>query len=183
MTFYMCTMFYNSSAKLLDSSNNLKAFGRSKFSEGDTKVKLDVVDMFYAAKFHPADLCAAADGERIFFRAEVINELYGLSNEAEYLGHELINHLTEEEDSPHQHDSIVPFEYAIILHCIITKQVFDLDKVIQRALLTYMENHKCAKLFPSTVEKLCLKYVRPFLARLPQTHMPVGDVVRRQSTG
>lgn len=51
--------------------------------------------MFYTTKFHPVDLYATVDGERISFCVEVINELYGLSNEAEYLGHELINHLTE----------------------------------------------------------------------------------------
>lgn len=74
----------------------IKAFEWRKLFEGDTKVRLYVVDMFYRTKFHPTDLYAMVDGERISFRAEVINELYGFPNEAElYIGCKLINHPTK----------------------------------------------------------------------------------------
>lgn len=71
-------------------------FGWEKFFKGDTKVKIDVVDMFYATKFHPIDMYATMDVEKVSFHAEVINELYGLPDEAEmYLGHQLIKYPTK----------------------------------------------------------------------------------------
>lgn len=72
----------------------IKTFKWEKFFEGDIKVYLDVVNMFYAAKFHPTKLYAAVDREKDSLDAETINELYKLQNEVEaYPGNNLINKL------------------------------------------------------------------------------------------
>ncbi|KAA0058997.1 hypothetical protein E5676_scaffold416G00510 [Cucumis melo var. makuwa] len=136
--------------------------------EGDTKVKIDVVDMFYATKFHPIDMYATMDVEKVSFHAEVINELYGLPDEAEmYLGHQLIKYPTKanvglffvkKKILPMWHDSMVPFEYDMLLYCILIQQTFDMNTIIQSGLLAWMENPKGAKPSPSIVEKPCLKY-------------------------
>ncbi|TYK14845.1 hypothetical protein E5676_scaffold461G00120 [Cucumis melo var. makuwa] len=41
-----------------------------------------------------------------------------------------------------RHDSMVPFEYAMLLYCIMMKQAFNLGYVMQEALLTWMKNPK-----------------------------------------
>lgn len=50
--------------------------------------------MFYAVKYHPTDLYATVEGEKISFNAEVINKIYDLPNDGEYLQHKLINNPT-----------------------------------------------------------------------------------------
>ena len=53
------------------------------------------------------------------------------------------------------------------------KQVFNLGHIMMGALLAWMEHPKGAKPFPTTVEKLCLKYL-PILVRFPKTNMVGG---------
>lgn len=45
---------------------------------GETKVKLDLIDKYNDAEYHSTNLYATIKGEKIYFNAEVINELYDL---------------------------------------------------------------------------------------------------------
>ena len=49
-----------------------------KIFVGETKVQLDLVNMFYAVKFHPEESYAIVEGEKVMFTIEAINELYDL---------------------------------------------------------------------------------------------------------
>lgn len=51
---------------------------------------MDVVKKFYDAKYHPTDLYATIESEKIYFHAEAINKLYDLPNDIEYPGHGII---------------------------------------------------------------------------------------------
>lgn len=50
---------------------------------GETKVRLDIVDMFYALKFHLNESYTIMEGEKVFFTAKEINKLYDLPNDSE----------------------------------------------------------------------------------------------------
>ena len=68
----------------------------------------------------------------------------------------------------------MPLDYALVLYYIMTKQTFNLEEIINRAILGWRRNSKGATPFLSTLEKLCLKYL-PTLARFPQTNMAAGN--------
>lgn len=70
------------------------------------------------------------------------------------------------------HDNTMPLEYTLLLYCIIKKQTFNLGWVMNRALLGWMGHFEGAKPFPTTMEKLCFKYL-PTLARYPKIEMGV----------
>lgn len=69
----------------------IKAFKWSKFFSKEMKVRLDVVEKFYVPRYHLTKFYATVEREKIYFNAKVINELYNLSNDVKYPGHELIN--------------------------------------------------------------------------------------------
>lgn len=67
---------------------------------------------------------------------------------------------------PTRHDSTVSMDYAMTLYYIMTKKAINLGEIIKDAMLTWMETPKGAMPFPSTAEKLCLRFI-PSLARYP----------------
>ncbi|TYK28611.1 hypothetical protein E5676_scaffold2030G00280 [Cucumis melo var. makuwa] len=52
-----------------------RAFGWKKFCVGESKVKLDVINKYNDTEYHPTNLYATIEGEKIYFNAEMINEL------------------------------------------------------------------------------------------------------------
>ncbi|KAE8645907.1 hypothetical protein Csa_023734, partial [Cucumis sativus] len=65
----------------------IKAFKWKKFFVSETQIRLDLVDMFYAAKFHPQESYVVVKGEKVPFIVESINELYDFPNDPNaYLG-------------------------------------------------------------------------------------------------
>lgn len=156
----------------------------------------------------------------------MINEFYDLSNDAEYLEHELINNPTKNitkevlrtivwphadwertptekhQSYPHQltteanvwlffikkkilptqHDNTESFNYVMLLYCILTKKAFDLNDMIQGAILTWMNISKGVKLFSSTIDKLCLKYILSFACSY-RWKFQVGYVTKQRSIG
>lgn len=66
-------------------------FRWKKFFQGETKIKLDVVNMFFVAMYLLVESYMMVKGEKVSFIAEEINTLYGLSNNLdEYLGQGII---------------------------------------------------------------------------------------------
>lgn len=63
------------------------------FFERETKVRLNMVNMFSAAKFHPVGLYATMEKEEVSFSVETINEIYELPHKEveECPDHQLIN--------------------------------------------------------------------------------------------
>ncbi|TYK25768.1 stress response protein NST1-like [Cucumis melo var. makuwa] len=59
----------------------IKTMKLEKFFIEETKVKLDIVDMFYVAKFHLNESYMIVEGEKVSFTVEEINELYDLPND------------------------------------------------------------------------------------------------------
>ena len=59
---------------------SIRAFKWEGFFRGETKVRLAVVDMFFAAQYHLVHSFATMKGEKVSFFVEEINDLYGLSN-------------------------------------------------------------------------------------------------------
>lgn len=69
------------SAQELDKLIKIKALKWKKFFMGKTKVRLDIVNMFYAMKYHPDESYAIVEGEKLPFTTEEINESYNLPND------------------------------------------------------------------------------------------------------
>ncbi|TYK00170.1 hypothetical protein E5676_scaffold2510G00670 [Cucumis melo var. makuwa] len=82
---------------------------------------------------------------------EVVAVYALINNKNQYLAF-----LCQEQNPPQWYNSTVPFEYTMLLHCILTNQVFNLGQIMQGSFLTWMEHRRGAKPFPSIVEKLCL---------------------------
>lgn len=61
----------------------IKALKWEKFFMGETKVRLYIINMFYAAKYQPDDSYAIVKGEKVPFTTKKINELYGLPNDSD----------------------------------------------------------------------------------------------------
>lgn len=69
----------------------INMFRWNKFFQRETKVKLDVVNMFFVAMYLLVESYMMVKGEKVSFIAEEINTLYGLSNNLdEYLGQGII---------------------------------------------------------------------------------------------
>ncbi|TYK15967.1 hypothetical protein E5676_scaffold94G00870 [Cucumis melo var. makuwa] len=75
---------------------------------------------------------------------------------------------------PTHHDSTILTEYALVLYCINAKKPFNLGYVMNEAFLSWMRNPKNAKPFPTTVKKLCLKYLDEEPREIPQIDMVGG---------
>lgn len=75
----------------------VKALKWEKFFMGEIKVRLDTVNIFYAAKYHPNKSYTIVERKKMFFTVEEIYELHDLPNDQDkYLGQRLIANLEKE---------------------------------------------------------------------------------------
>ena len=69
----------------------IKVFIWEQLFRGETKARLDVVNMFYDVKYHLVESFATVEGKKVPFITKEINKLYGLSNNLDdYPGQRII---------------------------------------------------------------------------------------------